>query len=176
MRNRSSFGRRSFLRYSGGAALAVIHTLHGPGNGGLQPPITDYAESGSVDLWLRHPVYGDPSFDAFERVSGNPILTGSPPYGWPVNGFVFSDPISGNWYIYVGDYAKGYIGPVPNRCILFRSKNRGQSWENLGVVLHGDAQMFDKGGNTPDVSVVFDRGRYHMVYDWTLPGIKRQTG
>lgn len=168
MRYRSSIGRRSFLRYSGGAALAVVNALHLPGNRRLQPPITDYAESGNVDLWLRHPVYGDPSFDSFERVAGNPILTGSPPYGWPVNGFVFSDPISGNWYIYVGDYAKGYIGPVPNHCILFRSKNRGQSWENLGVVLHGDVQMFDKGGNTPDVSVVFEGGRYHMVYDWTL--------
>jgi hypothetical protein len=29
--------------------------------------------------------------------------------------------------------------------------------------------MFDQGGHTPDVSVVYDGGRYHMVYDWVEP-------
>lgn len=171
MNSHSLIGRRSFLK-SGGAALAAAYALQGSRAWSAPAGVTDYAESRYVDLWLRHPVYGDPSFDAFDHLPGNPILTGTPPYGWPVNGFLFSDPISDNWYIYVGDYAKGYIGPLPNRCILLRSKNRGRSWENLGVVLHGDARMFDKGGNTPDVSVVFEDDRYHMVYDWTLPDRK----
>jgi hypothetical protein len=136
----------------------------------------DYAESRYVDLWLRHPVYGDPSFDSFERVQGNPIHVGAPPFGWPVNGFLFPDPVSSNWYIYVGDYATGYVGPPPSRCILYRSKNRGHTWENLGPVLQGDAQMFDKKGHTPDVSVVFADGRYHMLYDWGEPNFNEEGG
>ena len=126
---------------------------------------TDFARSRYVDTWLRHPVYGDPSFDAFERVPGNPIHRGSPPFEWPVNGFLFQDPVSGHHYIYVGDYTLGY-GGRPSRCVLYRSTDGAQTWTNLGVVLEGDPAMFDKNGHTPDVSVVFDAGRYHMVYDW----------
>ena len=77
---------------------------------------TDYAESRYVDQWLRHPVYGDPSFDSFERLPGNPIHRGIPGLEWPVNGFLFLDPMSGNFYIYVGEYGVNY-GNVPNwRC------------------------------------------------------------
>ena len=177
MGHRSLTGRRSFLKSSGGAALAIAGGLEAPGAWGALVTEIDYAESRYVDLWLRHPVYGDPSFDAFERVPGNPIHTGTPPYGWPVNGFFFPDPASGNWYIYIGDYPTGYLGPPPSRCILYRSKNRGQTWENLGPILHGDAQMFDKNGHTPDVSVVFeDDGRYHMVYDWGLASFIKDGG
>ncbi len=136
----------------------------------------DYAESRFVDSWLRHPVYGDPSFDSFERFSSNPVHTGAPPFGWPVNGFFFADPGSGNWYLYIGDYATGYLGPPPSRCILYRSHNLGQTWENLGSILQGDARMFDKNGHTPDVSVVFAEGRYHMVYDWGEPNFNGEGG
>ena len=122
----------------------------------------DYAESRHVDSWLRHPVYGDPSFDSFERAPGNPIHRGSPPFEWPVNGFFFADPASGNWYVYVGDYCRGY-GACASRCLLYRSTDRGLSWQNLGPILQGDAKLFDKNGHTPDVSVVFADGRYHMV-------------
>ena len=72
-------------------------------------PEIDYAESQHVDKWLRHPVYGDPSFDAFKRVSGNPIHRGQPPFEWPVNGFFFADPLGGKWYLYVGDYCFPWI-------------------------------------------------------------------
>ena len=126
---------------------------------------TDFAESRWADLWLRHPVYGDPSFDAFERVPGNPIHRGAPPFEWPVNGFLFHDPASGHDYIYVGDYCRGYMAR-PSRCILYRSIDGARHWTALGVVLQGDPALFDKGGHTPDVSVVFDQGRYHMIYDW----------
>ena len=136
----------------------------------------DYAESRQVDAWLRHPVYGDPSFDAFERATGNPVHTGAPPFEWPVNGFFFPAPASGNWYLYIGDYARGYGGPPPSRCVLYRSKNRGHTWENLGTVLQGDAGLFDKNGHTPDVSVVFANGRYHMIYDWGELEFNREGG
>ena len=69
---------------------------------------TDFADAAHLDAWHRHPVYGDPSFDAFERASGNPIHRGAPPFEWPVNGFLFEDPVSGNWYVYIGLYAEGY--------------------------------------------------------------------
>ncbi len=147
---------RSLMRILGAMAVAVaMQTVNA----------TDFARSRYVDTWLRHPVYGDPSFDAFERVPGNPIHRGVPPFEWPVNGFLFLDPVSGHHYIYVGDYTVGYVGK-PSRCVLYRSTDGAQTWTNLGVVLQGDPALFDKNGHTPDVSVVYDSGRYHMVYDW----------
>ena len=125
----------------------------------------DYALSRECESWLRHPVYGDPSFDSFERVSGNPIHRGAPPFEWPVNGFFFPDPVSGSWYIYVGDYSRGYH-QGPSRCILYRSQDQGRSWQNLGVVLAANVLTFGENVANPDVSVVYDGGRYHMLYDW----------
>lgn len=127
----------------------------------------DYADSRQVDQWMRHPVYGDPSFDSFEHWTGNPIHRGVPGWEWPVNGFFFPDPVSGHWYVYVGDYREGYA--LPWRCILYRSPDRGRSWKNLGVILEGDSRIFDQGGGTPDVSVVYADERYHMIYDWLVP-------
>jgi hypothetical protein len=135
----------------------------------------DYAESRRAQAWLRHPVYGDPSFDGFERMPGNPIHRGSPPFEWPVNGFLFTDPVSGHWYVYVGDYGKGYMKP-PSRCLLYRSSDRGGTWTNLGVVLQGDSHMFDRGGHTPDVSVVYADKCYHMVYDWGTANFNEEGG
>ena len=140
-----------------------------------KPEVVDYAESRQADAWLRHPVYGDPSFDSFERRPGNPIHRGSPPYAWPVNGFFFDDPVSGDWLVYVGEYGEGYLQP-PSRCRLFRSRDRGAAWTDLGVVLQGDARMFDRGGHTPDVSVVYADRRYHMVYDWGEPDFNADGG
>jgi hypothetical protein len=135
----------------------------------------DYAEARHAGDWLRHPVFGDPSFDGFERLPGNPIHRGAPPFEWPVNGFLFADPPSGQWYVFVGDYGKGYLTP-PSRCLLYRSADRGLSWTCLGVVLQGDPQMFDRGGHTPDVSVVYAESRYHMVYDWGEPDFNAEGG
>jgi hypothetical protein len=75
----------------------------------------------------------------------------------------------------VGDYGKGYLTP-PSRCLLYRSADHGLSWTNLGVVLHGDPQMFDRGGHTPDVSVVHADGRYHIIYDWGEPDFNAEGG
>ncbi len=92
-----------------------------------------------------------------------------------MNGFFFADPVSRNWYVYVGDYCRGY-GACASRCLLYRSTDRGQSWQNLGPVLRGDAKLFDKNGHTPDVSVVFAEGRYHMIYDWGELDFNREGG
>jgi hypothetical protein len=136
--------------------------------GGLAAAGVDYADSRHAGVWLQHPVYGGPSFDAFVHAPQNPLHRGTAPYEWPVNSFFFADPVSGNWYIYVGDYPVGYAGK-PCRCVLLRSTDRGQSWSNLGVVLEGSKELFDHGGSTPDVSIVYADGRYHMVYDWVEP-------
>ncbi len=140
----------------------------------------DYAESRFVGEWLRHPVLGDPSFDSFQRMPGNPIHRGAPPLEWPVNGFLFHDPVSGNWYIYVGAYPEGYYD-IDNHsvCILYRSTDGMQTWEPLGKVLEEGPSFFDHdgtcSGSMPDVSVVYDAGQYHMAYDWGrwAPGERR---
>ncbi|HQL95302.1 MAG TPA: hypothetical protein PL005_11525, partial [Candidatus Hydrogenedentes bacterium] len=95
------------------------------------PSTTDYAEAAHREDWLRHPVLGDPSFDAFTRLPGNPVLQGTPPYEWPVNGFLFEDPVSGDWFLYVGRYLKGYAlsAEQPTHCLVMRSRDRGKSWE-----------------------------------------------
>jgi len=97
-----------------------------------------------------------------------------------VNGFLFRDPVSENWYIYVGAYPKGYYD-VDNhsRCILYRSTDGMQSWELLGKVLEEGPEFFDHDGvcvgSMPDVTVVYADGRYHMAYDWGRwsPGERR---
>ncbi len=150
------------VRWAGCALLGVLPASS------LAAAGVDYADSRQAGLWLQHPVYGGPSFDAFVHAPQNPLLRGAPPFEWPVNSFFFPDPVSGNWYIYVGDYPEGYAAR-PSRCVLLRSTDRGQSWANLGEVLQGSKEMFDQGGHTPDVRVVYAGGRYHMVYDWVEP-------
>lgn len=135
----------------------------------------DYAAARHASAWLRHPVYGDPSFDSFERRRGNPVHRGSFPFEWPVNGFLFLDPVSGDWFIYIGEYGKGYMTP-PSRCVLYRSSDQGRTWSKVGIILQGDDRMFDRGGHTPDVSVVYAEGRYHMVYDWGEPNFAVEGG
>lgn len=134
--------------------------------------IVDFADASHRDAWIRHPVWGDPSFDTFERLPGNPVLRGSPPYDWPVNGFLFEDPPSGNWYLYAGNYLDGYrLDPEhPSICTVFRSTDRGAHWEALGPALAPGTHIYE--GETspissaPDVSVVFEDGIYHMCFDW----------
>ncbi|MEW6755429.1 MAG: hypothetical protein AB1505_31285 [Candidatus Latescibacterota bacterium] len=133
---------------------------------------TDYALSVHAQAWLRHPVLGDPSFDAFVRHPGNPVHRGAPPREWPVNGFVFADPVSGHWYAYVGHYPAGYAqGPGQRMvCTVFESTDGWRTWRHRGpvfrdepFVLHGTRAPADR---APDATVVWDAGRYHMAYDW----------
>lgn len=134
----------------------------------------DFAEATHVDAWFWHPVLGDPSFDSFQRGASNPVCVGQPPLEWPVNGFLFEDPVSGKWYLYVGTYMRGYWTrdekSEPSRCVLYRSTDRGRTWEKLGAIWPDDLTMFDsdgkRPGHLPDVSVVYAQGRYHLTYDW----------
>lgn len=133
---------------------------------------TDFAHVSQWDAWLRHPVYGDASFDAFDHTATNPVHRGAAPYEWPVNGFLFEDPVGGDWFLYVGHYCAGYAfkPEAPSMCTVFRSRDRGVSWEHLGPVFDATAHTFE--GETspvdhaPDVSVLYDGGRYHLCFDW----------
>lgn len=149
----------------------------------LAPPLpeVDYAAGAHRTDWLHHPVYGDPSFDTFERRTGNPVCKGSPPYEWPVNGFLLEDPRSGDWFVYVGLYAKDYAmtEDLGMRCVVYRSRDKGASWEALGCPFPEEPFRFDPDtspvGHAPDVSVVYAEGRYHMIYDWATADTRWQT-
>ncbi|RAV23307.1 hypothetical protein [Paenibacillus contaminans] len=127
------------------------------------------AKSRFRSMWFAHPLIGDPSFDTFERFAGNPVHEGIGVWDWPVNGFLFVDPVSANWYVYVSLYAKGYrhCGTIT----LIRSTDKGKSWRNLGPVFDGRglAERYtpeDAALATLDASVVYENGIYHMVYGW----------
>lgn len=139
--------------------------------GGME--MVDYAAGTHCESWLRHPVLGDPSFDSFTRSPANPVLRGEPPHEWPVNGFLFEDPASGDWFLYAGRYLRGYalLAEHPSHCLVMRSGDRGRHWERVGEALPMNTHVFagesSPMGHAPDVSVVYDGGRYHMAYDWT---------
>lgn len=134
--------------------------------------MNDFAEVRNKDAWLRHPVLGDPSFDAFIRVPGNPIYRGAAPREWPVNGFLLEDPQGGGLLAYVGRYPRDYkIGPghAPADCVVLRSQDDGHTWREIGPVFVGDFAFAGETGGAniaPDVSVVYADGRYHLAYDW----------
>jgi hypothetical protein len=133
----------------------------------------DFALPAQADAWLRHGVLGDPSFDSFQRREGNPIVRGKAPFLWPVNGFLFEDPQSGNWYAYVGNYLLGYdIGPgkPAGHSRVQCSTDRGKTWKDLGPIFDNPEFRFqgdsEPSNIDPDAAVVFADGRYHLVYDW----------
>ena len=149
----------------------VVPAAWAPPRGG--PATIDFAVAAQADAWLRHVALGDPSFDSFQHAAGNPMLRGTPPFLWPVNGFLFEDPKSGHWYAYVGEYLAGYdVGPGKpiTHCTVHRSKDRGKTWEHLGPIFRDPEFRFEGDSQpaniAPDVSVVFDGGRYHLAYDW----------
>lgn len=125
------------------------------------------------DRWLTHPVLGGPAFQEWQRFPNNPIVQGKPPFEWPVNGTLFIDPQSDNWYLYVGRYPKGYAmkPDAPMNCIVLRSTDEGKTWEDLGQILP-PAEPFTFDGETapiahaPDVQIIYADGKYHGVFDW----------
>lgn len=133
----------------------------------------DFAKSDNRHLWHQHPVWGEPSFDTFERFPGNPVHRGTPPYDWPVNGFLFEDPPTGHWYLYVGHYLQGYKldESLPSQCTVYRSVDRGQHWESLGPIMEAGVHVYEEEVSpvyhAPDVSVVYEDGLYHLCFDWT---------
>ncbi|OGD19636.1 MAG: hypothetical protein A2W03_02350 [Candidatus Aminicenantes bacterium RBG_16_63_16] len=168
--------RRAFLKSS----LSAVMALANDALGARRPAFAKAEDTGGTidvaraayrDLWLHHPCIGDASFDSFTRLAGNPIYRGAPPFEWPVNGFLFEDPPAKFWYAYIGMYPRGYW--PAGGCRLLRSRDRGGSWDDLGIVLSGSPTTFDgdgkKPGGMPDISVCFDDGAYHMIYDWANP-------
>jgi hypothetical protein len=135
-----------------------------------EPSRIDYALGANSKLWLQHPVVGSPSWDTIERDPNNPIYIGKFPYEWPVNGFLFHDPPSKVWYAYIGLYPKNYW--PAGGCLLLKEESIGK-WKEIGIILEGNSAEFDgdgeRRGGMPDVSVVYDNGRYHMIYDWANP-------
>jgi DUF1680 family protein len=139
-------------------------------------PVTDYALKSHMSEWLRHPVLGDPSFDNFIRYGKNPVQRGTPPYNWPVNGYYFEDPVSGNEYIYIGQYHTGYAlnagSPVEisKGCIAYFSKDKGITWKYHGSVFNDEDVVLDGEAGpimvAPDVSVVYCEGKYYMGFDY----------
>lgn len=154
------------------ARVFIISALLACASGNSESTI-DYAEAAQRDVWLRHPVYGDASFDTFTHATTNPVVRGAEPYEWPVNGSLFQDPVSGAWYLFVGHYRTGYRhdDTYPSRATVLRSTDQGAHWEDLGPVFPPEEHTFEgetsPQWNAPDVAVVYEDGRYHMAYDWS---------
>ncbi len=137
----------------------------------------DFALLPQKDSWLRHPVLGDPSFDNFVRYEKNPIERGSPPFNWPVNGFYFEDPVSGNEYIYVGEYRTGYAmgedkskSDLGRSCVVYCSEDKGKTWKFKGPVFRDERVKLEGEDGiitfAPDVSIVYSEGKYYMGFDY----------
>ncbi|BBH22104.1 hypothetical protein Back11_34490 [Paenibacillus baekrokdamisoli] len=129
------------------------------------------------DLWFRHPIIGDASFDTFERYAQNPVHKGSVPFEWPVNGTLFKDPISQHLYIYATLYYKGYWPPrgvdKGLHCIAYKSTDNGVTWTDIGTVLEGSKEGYVSidgfVGGVADMCVNYDNGVYHAIFGWADP-------
>ncbi len=146
----------------------------------------DYAKMERREAWLRHPVLGDPSFDAFEKL-GETVHVSEAPYEWAVNGSIFRDPKTGWWYYYAGLYPYGYVwsGEAPevqSHFLIYRSADKGKSWECLGPGFPDFDCRFpgleDTRMGFPDVVMTYDgeADRYWLTYDWGARHIDRDEG
>ncbi|MFR9310398.1 hypothetical protein [Hydrogeniiclostridium mannosilyticum] len=139
----------------------------------------DYAKVQNRNSWLRHPTLGDPSFDTFEKL-GDTVHRSNPPWEWGVNGSLFRDPKTDNWYYYAGVYPYGYaVGPdlPPSTFIIYRSCDKGKSWACLGPGFQQDFYLTIDGQQAlikshPDVVLQYDEecDRYWLAYDWGSSG------
>jgi len=143
----------------------------------------DYAKKAHMEAWFRHPVLGDPSFDNFEKI-GDTVHKSQPPFEWAVNGSIFSDPKTGNWYYYVALYGYGY-GCKPDSLlhfIIYRSVDKGKTWENLGMGFEDFSCPFldreEVWMGFPDVVLLYDEedDRYILTYDWGAGVLHREEG
>lgn len=136
--------------------------------------IVDYAKTTFMDKWFRHPVMGDPSFDTFERLGNGAVHRSEPPYEWAVNTSIFCD-FDGTWYCYPGLYHMGYafVPGQASRFRIYRSKDKGATWEDLGFGLESgycfpdyaaDGMTFE---SCPDVVLCYDERhhKYLLTYD-----------
>ncbi len=135
--------------------------------------MTDYAKKENAGRWLRHPVLGDPSFDAFEKACT--LRRSRPPFEFGVNASLFKDPKSGCLYVYAGLYPAGYEikADAPSHFVIYRSSGGGGKWECLGKAFE-DGFVFDEypeaADHCPDAVMCFDEdsGKYWLAYDWCL--------
>ena len=134
--------------------------------------MTDYAKAIHREKWLRHPAMGDPSFDTFEKV-GQTVHVSQYPYEWAVNGSLYVDKDDA-WYLYAGLYIEGYQGREGccSHFEIYRSRDRGQSWELLGPGLKPHHRFDDvdaPSSSCPDAVLYYDPklGRYLLTYDWS---------
>lgn len=133
---------------------------------------TDYALLANKNQWSHHYAFGSPSWDAFERFSNNPVYRGSSGMEWPVNGFLFADPVSKNWYLYVGEYKKNYdvdkdTTTTDMKCVILKSTDKGNTWSKIGNVFTANKLEYDSIKiQAPDVMITYADGKYHMIFDW----------
>jgi len=132
----------------------------------------DYALLSNKNSWSHDYAFGSPSWDTFERFADNPVYRGRKGMEWPVNGFLFSDPVSGNWYLYIGEYQKNYrvdqnTATRDFNCVIYRSEDRGKTWNRIGDLFATDMPCYDSIQiQVPDVMLTYSDGKYHMVFDW----------
>lgn len=143
----------------------------------------DYSKMCHKEAWLRHPVLGDPSFDNFTKL-GQTVHRSEPPFEWAVNGSIFSDPKTGYWYYYVACYPRDYYTPDGSIChfIIYRSKDKGQTWENLGRGFPDLDCPFrgleNSAMGAPDAVVIYDEAedKYWLTYDWAAGKLIEREG
>lgn len=132
----------------------------------------DYALLSNKNYWSHDYAFGGPSWDTFERFPNNPVYRGRKGMEWPVNGFLFSDPVSGNWYLYIGEYQKNYrvdqdTATQDFKCVIYKSADRGKTWNKTGDLFPANMLCYDSIKiQAPDVMLTYSDGKYHMVFDW----------
>jgi len=132
----------------------------------------DFAGTESKNAWSHHFAFGSPSWDSFERLPNNPVFEGREGMEWPVNGFLFNDPVSKNWYLYIGEYRRNYaiVSDSASKnfnCVIYKSADRGKSWGKMGDLFPLNMHCYDSLKiQAPDVMVVYDSGKYHLIFDW----------
>ena len=132
----------------------------------------DFAGIESQNEWSHHFAFGSPSWDSFERFPNNPVFQGRDGMEWPVNGFLFNDPVSKNWYLYIGEYRRNYaiINDSTSKnfnCVIYKSADRGKSWGKIGDLFPLNMHCYDSLKiQAPDVMVAYDNGKYHLIFDW----------
>ena len=97
----------------------------------------DYALLSNRDEWSHDFAFGSPSWDTFEHFPNNPVYRGRKGMEWPVNGFLNSDPVSGNWYLYIGEYKEFYgfdqdTASADFNCVIYESADKGKTWNKKG--------------------------------------------
>ncbi len=132
----------------------------------------DYALLSHRNEWTHDYAFGSPSWDTFERFPNNPVYQGRKGMEWPVNGFFYSDPVSRNWYLYIGEYKENYksdqdTSTADFNCVIYKSSDRGKTWNETGNLFPANRLSYDSIRiQVPDVMVTYADGKYHMIFDW----------